>query len=129
MHAQPDQPTPGNHRGHSYKETHMTFDFKTYQEQALTTALPSALNEEYMLGNLAGEVGEVLGAWSKARRDDWPREKLIEELKAEMGGVLWQLAGTCEVFGLSLQEVAEYNLHELADRKARNVISGSGNHR
>lgn len=107
----------------------MTFDFKTYQEQALTTALPSALNEEYMLGNLAGEVGEVLGAWSKARRDNWPREKLIEELKAEMGGVLWQLAGVCEVFGLSLEEVAEYNLHELADRKARNVISGSGNHR
>lgn len=104
-------------------------ELNDYQAQAITTALPSALNEEYMLGNLAGEVGEVLGAWSKAKRDDWPREKLIEELKAEMGGVLWQLAGTCEVFGLSLQEIAEYNLHELADRKTRNVISGSGNHR
>lgn len=104
-------------------------ELNDYQQNAMTTALPSALSEEYMLGNLAGEAGEVLGAWSKARRDDWPREKLIEELKAEMGGVLWQLAGTCEVFGLSLGEVAEYNLHELADRKVRNVISGSGNHR
>lgn len=104
-------------------------ELNDYQQKAMTTALPSALNEEYMLGNLAGEVGEVLGAWSKARRDNWPLEKLLEELKAEMGGVLWQLAGVCEVFGLSLGEVAEYNIHELADRKARNVISGSGNHR
>lgn len=50
-------------------------------------------------------------------------------LKGELGDVLWQLSGLCEVLGFTLQEVAEYNIHKLASRQQRGVIDGNGDDR
>ena len=70
----------------------MTFDFKKYQEQALTTALPSALTMDYLAPGLIAELGEVFGKQAKAVRDGWNTERLNREVCAELGDCLWFLA-------------------------------------
>lgn len=104
-------------------------DFQTYQQEAMTTALPTALNESYMFLNLAAEAGEVAALLAKAGRDGWTVDELRDRAVHELGDVLWQVAGCCEVLGLSLETVAAANLEKLADRKARGAITGSGDYR
>lgn len=70
----------------------MTFDFKTYQQQALTTALPSALTMDYLAPGLIAELGEVFGKQAKAVRDGWDEERLNREVCAELGDCLWFIA-------------------------------------
>lgn len=104
-------------------------ELNDYQAQAMTTALPSALSKEYMFLNLAAEAGEVAGLLAKAGRDGWYVDELRAKAVLELGDVLWQVAGCCEVLGLSLSDVAQANLDKLASRKERGKISGSGDHR
>lgn len=104
-------------------------ELNDYQQKAMTTALPSALNEEYMFLNLAAEAGEVAGLLAKAGRDGWDVDDLRAKAILELGDVLWQVAGCCEVLGLSLSDVAQANLDKLASRKERGKIAGSGDYR
>ena len=64
-------------------------ELSEYQQRAVATALPTALNYDYLIPGLVAEVGEVFGKVAKAVRDEWPRERLQEELKAELGDVCW----------------------------------------
>lgn len=122
-----------------------------YQSAAMRTCMRSCYNIPYMLFNLQGEVGELSSKIAKAIRkeqmwfadDDEEADHneamqcmTIEDradfdigLKGELGDVLWQLTGLCEVLGFSLQEVAEYNIHKLASRQQRGVIDGNGDDR
>lgn len=43
--------------------------------------------------------------------------------------MLWQLCAILDDYGLTLSEVAEYNIAKLNDREKRGVIDGSGNDR
>lgn len=80
---------------------------------------------------LAEEAGEVAGKFSKAVRDDKgyisPERK--EEIKKELGDVLWFVAELCTCLDLNLTDVAQKNLDKLASRKERGVIHGSGDDR
>lgn len=121
-----------------------------YQRAAMRTCMETCYNIPYMLINLQGEVGELSSKIAKAIRKEqiwfeedengWhnvAKEKMTNEehidlelgLKGELGDVLWQLSGLCEVLGFTLQEVAEYNIHKLASRKQRGVIDGNGDNR
>ena len=104
-------------------------ELNDYQAQAMTTALPTALSKEYMFLNLASEAGEVAGLLAKAGRDGWDVDDLRAKAVLELGDVLWQVAGCCEVLGLSLSDVAQANLAKLASRKERGKIAGSGDYR
>ena len=104
-------------------------ELNDYQRKAMTTALPAALSKEYMFLNLASEAGEVAGLLAKAGRDGWDVDDLRAKAVLELGDVLWQVAGCCEVLGLSLSDVAQANLDKLASRKERGKISGSGDQR
>lgn len=64
-------------------------ELSEYQQRAVATALPTALNYDYLIPGLVAEVGEVFGKVAKSVRDEWPRERLQEELKAELGDVYW----------------------------------------
>lgn len=109
-----------------------------YQQQAMTTCMPSCENFSYMMLNLVSEVGEVAGKVAKAIRKgqttieanflDYDNE-LAEALQKECGDVLWQLSGLCYDMGWSLEDIAQQNLDKLADRKQRHVIDGSGDER
>ena len=42
---------------------------------------------------------------------------------------MWYAAALADELGYSLEEIARMNLRKLADRRARNVIHGSGDDR
>lgn len=94
-----------------------------YQQQAMTTCLPSSRNLEYMVLGLSAEAGEVAGKLAKRIRGDDVSDAVI---KAELGDCFWMLAGIATILGVSLSEVLQDNLDKLASRQARGALQGSG---
>ena len=104
----------------------MSFD--EYQEKAHRTA---AYGHPYYPWNLiAEEAHELSEMVSKQmlRGDDKPMPTK-EMIKAEAGDILWGIAEVCTQQGISLQEVANYNINKLADRAKRGVLLGDGDTR
>lgn len=97
-----------------------------YQELAFKTALETAKNPAYMVANLTSEAGEVAGKYAK-----WIRDGVLDEagMQKEVGDVLWQIAGLSTVMGWSLADLASQNLRKLAERQAKNTLTGSGDER
>lgn len=104
-----------------------------YQQRALQTAINrNGKNELFHLAlGLAGETGEVMEKLKKAVRDNESviTEDMKQDLKKELGDVLWYLAVFADYLGIKLQDVADLNLEKLADRQKRNKLSGSGDNR
>ena len=102
--------------------------FNDYQALAKTTAIyPENAKVFYPCLGLAGEVGEVCEKIKKHVRDG--RELDKEELKKELGDVLWYLSALSSDLGIELEDVAVTNYNKLKSRMERNVISGSGDNR
>ena len=125
-------------------------ELNEYQEKAMSTCMPSCENISYMLLNLVGEVGEFASKVAKAVRKDqvkigwWEEGKeadendliptgsfaewneLKEELKKELGDILWQTAGVAYAMNWTLEEVGLGNLDKLAKRKEAGTIVGNG---
>lgn len=72
-------------------------NIEEYQQRAVATALPTALNYDYLIPGLVAEVGEVFGKVAKSVRDEWSRERLQDELKAELGDCVWFWVLLCHV--------------------------------
>jgi NTP pyrophosphatase (non-canonical NTP hydrolase) len=110
----------------------MTFD--EYQKIALSTiagnADPLMQKTIWVLG-IAGEAGEVVEKWKKiiAYKDGVITNEDKEELKKELGDVVWYIAVLARELGISFEEVMERNVKKLADRKQRDVIKGQGDNR
>lgn len=107
--------------------------FETYQLQSRKTWNVIPMNHPivYPTMGLVNEAGEVAGKIKKLFRDKEgkisPEDRLA--LKKELGDVLWYLTQICTELGLSLEEVAEYNLVKLFDRLDRDQIRGDGDER
>jgi NTP pyrophosphatase (non-canonical NTP hydrolase) len=108
-------------------------NFADYQQKSRRTAGYPAIGHPvvYPTLGLANEAGEVAGKIKKVFRDKGGQisEETREALKAELGDVLWYLAQVCTELGLSLDQVAEYNIKKLYDRLERGVIRGEGDNR
>lgn len=107
--------------------------FKEYQEKAKATALYPSIQESYVypaLG-LTNEAGEVAGKIKKIFRDN--NGKLTDEIRhalaKEIGDVMWYVAQLSTELGLSLEDVAQLNIDNLAGRKERGTLHGSGDNR
>ena len=91
-----------------------------YQSLASTTALyPRRLsNLEYPTLGLAGEAGEVANIVKKIQRDNNGviTEDTRIKLKDELGDVLWYISACADELGLTLTQIAEYNVDKLAKR-------------
>lgn len=107
--------------------------YKDYQKESRKTWMLVDANHPitYPTLGLANEVGEVVGKIKKILRDkDGKISKEDKDaLKAELGDVLWYFTQICTELGLSLEEVAEYNLEKLFSRKKRNKLHGDGDNR
>mgnify|MGYP000526290371 CR=1 FL=1 len=98
-----------------------------YQLRASTTAV----YEEplYPITSLMVEAAEFADLFIKP----WLRGDNVEldrkELISEAGDVLWNLSNALYDQGITLEEVADYNLTKLQDRIDRGVLKGSGGNR
>lgn len=110
----------------------MTFD--EYQKQALTTAIfnPDPLMDKTIWAmGISGEAGEVLEKWKKivAYKEGQISDEDKQELKKELGDVVWYIALMAHSLELSFDEIIDLNLKKLADRKERGVQKGAGDSR
>ena len=65
---------------------------------------------------LAGEVGELLGEHKKWLRDGDSYKLFPERVKEELGDLLWYLSNVATKHGLTLEEVANFNLSKTGRR-------------
>ena len=100
--------------------------FEDYEIAAMKTRLPSAGSEYVTLG-LIGEVGEFYGKWAKCLRDGKAWDE--DDMKKELGDILWFLTALCDECDTTLSEVAELNIKKLSSRAARGTLQGSGDSR
>lgn len=95
-------------------------EFSDYQEAASKTALyPNRLNNlEYPTLGLTGEAGEVANVVKKIQRDfdGELTDEIRARLKDELGDVLWYISACADELGLTLTEIAEFNVGKLAKR-------------
>lgn len=109
-------------------------EFNAYQQFTQTTAIypggglcsPDAVI--YTALGLAGEAGELANKAKKIMRDG-DDFRLRNDMRDELGDVLWYLARLSDELGIDLARVARNNVDKLRDRVERGVISGSGDNR
>ncbi len=98
-------------------------NFDEYQDAASVTALyPNRLNNlEYPTLGLAGEAGEVANIVKKIQRDHGGEitDETRAKLKDELGDVLWYISACADELGLSLDEIAAFNVEKLAKRHSK----------
>lgn len=104
-----------------------TYSLNDYQAAAMVTRLPSA-TLDYCQYNLCSEAGEVAGLIAKGIRDG-RKFDYDQNMKKELGDVLWQVAAIAQDHGFTLQDIAEYNLYKLASRRLNGTLQGSGDDR
>jgi NTP pyrophosphatase (non-canonical NTP hydrolase) len=84
---------------------------KTHQKTAANVTEPVVP----LLG-LAGEAGELLSQYKKYLRDADAHLVAKDRIAEELGDLLWYLADTASVFGLTLEDIANANLAKINDR-------------
>jgi len=104
-----------------------------YQEKARATAIYPNVGSNFIYPTLglAGETGEVAEKIKKVIRDNdgVVTEEKKEEIKKELGDVLWYIANLSKELGLTLEDVAEGNLAKLYSRLERDKVHGDGDNR
>lgn len=114
-----------------------------YQARAIKFA--KFKNNDYPFLALSEEAGEISGKLAKYVRKQQcslstaiyeatngcgnDAIQLREDLKKELGDLLWQVSACCYELGLSLSDAAYFNLDKLSDRDERGVIVGEGDNR
>ena len=98
-----------------------------YQHKAVATAQYQHIM--YPISSLMVEAAELADLFIKPmlRGDD--KEISRDEVVSEAGDVLWNLVNLLSDQGITLSEVAEYNLAKVARRVANGTIQGSGGNR
>lgn len=99
-----------------------------YQNESRKTWLFNHKNDEVraILG-LVGESGEIAEKYKKFLRGDGEINR--EDIKKELGDVLYYVARIADNYEITLEDVAISNIKKLKDREERGVIKGSGDNR
>lgn len=129
------------------KKTPAPFDANQYQRDAHQFASYGG-NSLYPVLGLAEEAGEASGKVAKFIRKHegrCPRTGALppngtttlvtedkafrEDLKKELGDVLWMVAEVATNYDLTLGDIMNTNINKLKDRLQRGVIVGEGDNR
>ena len=105
----------------------MSVDFTFNQYSNIATKTDLMRDRTYSILGLVSEVGEVASKEKKFMRDDKEIDK--EELKYELGDILWYLNSYAEQNNLTLEEIAYANNYKLTSRMQRGKIHGDGDQR
>jgi NTP pyrophosphatase (non-canonical NTP hydrolase) len=103
------------------------FGFEHYQTAAGLTITPDQDNEDRKVNaalGLAGEAGEVVELIKKAMFHGKPYT--AEQIKSELGDVLWYLNQMAYAHGLTLAEIAQANADKLRARYPNGFVKGGG---
>jgi NTP pyrophosphatase (non-canonical NTP hydrolase) len=109
-------------------------NFNEYQKLAIRTNLAKEdrfkeiIQQVLGLADEAGEVQSIFKKWIRDQGADF--DKLdINNVKKEMGDVLWYIAVIAHDLGIPLNDLAETNIEKLSSRLDRGKITGSGDDR
>ena len=115
-------------------------NLNTYQKESRKFAKYNIPTIYPVLG-LAGEVGEVCEKIKKLIRDNNALSCINsevhieidhdkkEQIKNELGDVLWYIANLAYDLGFELSDIAKNNIEKLNSRLERGVICGDGDER
>lgn len=108
-------------------------EFNDYQQRARQTALyPNKDNNFiYPTLGLVGEAGEVAEKIKKVLRDNGGIITLEkkEEIKKELGDVLWYVSNLAYELDIGLEDIAQGNIEKLFSRMERDKLHGDGDNR
>lgn len=114
-------------------KNHVAFwSMDIYQQKTRSTAIyPRDKALEYLALGLVGEAGEVANKIKKVIRGDKNKNDLEfrEQIKDELGDVMWYLAQLCDAVNTSMSSIADRNIAKLALRKSQNKLKGDGDNR
>lgn len=82
----------------------------------------------YLTAGLGSEAGEVLGKVKKRVRDG-EGPQYIEDIRAELGDVMWYASQLATLHNIKMSDVLNYNVEKLSSRTARGRIRGNGDTR
>ncbi|MFA5086090.1 MAG: nucleoside triphosphate pyrophosphohydrolase family protein [Candidatus Paceibacterota bacterium] len=107
--------------------------FEEYQAESRKTAIYPDKDNNFIYPTLglAGEAGEVAEKVKKVLRDGngIVSDEKREEIKKELGDVLWYLANLSTELKIPFEEVASKNIEKLQSRQQRGELHGSGDNR
>lgn len=92
-------------------------NMQEYQELAMRTSMKFSVYQEALASGaicLAGEVGEFC---NKVKKHLWHGHALTDQdMREELGDILWYVATLAEHMGLTLEEIAQENIAKLQKR-------------
>lgn len=104
-----------------------------YQKKAITTGRDKGAKDEFfhLVLGLVGESGEIAEKVKKLIRDKNSdlSQVDIDDMKKELGDVLWYTASLANYLNIDLEDIAQTNLDKLSSRKQRGLIGGDGDNR
>jgi NTP pyrophosphatase (non-canonical NTP hydrolase) len=113
-------------------------NFDEYQRRAIKTDLfggkPQPVDSHAFLAQLLGlmgEAGEISEKFKKIIRDQDAKltKENKQEIKKELGDLLWYISVVSTYLGLKLDDVATFNIDKLASRLERGKLRGKGDNR
>ena len=107
--------------------------FEEYQKLSRKTAIYPNKNNNFIYPTLGltGEAGEVAEKIKKVLRDNngVVDDLKRQEIKKELGDVLWYLSQIATELDLSLDDIATFNVEKLSSRQEKSKLSGDGDDR
>jgi NTP pyrophosphatase (non-canonical NTP hydrolase) len=108
-------------------------NFEEYQKEVNKHAVYPIVGKKfvYPVLGLVGEAGEVAEKIKKILRDNDGNvsEEQKNEIKKELGDVLWYLSQLAIDLEISLDDVASCNIEKIKSRRERGVVKGIGDNR
>lgn len=98
----------------------MIFEDYQFERKKLFDKQPINKEEQVLIqasNSMGGEVGELQNVVKKIYRDHkGDYNEMREELKEELGGVIWYFVNFCDIAMIDPQEVFNYNIRQLEKR-------------
>lgn len=108
-------------------------NFDEYQKKSRETAVYPEMGNNFVYPTLglSGEAGEVSEKIKKVIRDKGGviDDATREEIKKELGDVLWYLSQIASELKIPFDDVAQFNIEKLQSRLNRGTIHGNGDNR
>lgn len=88
-------------------------EYQKLAARTINTKLDGDAIEFHALHGMVGEIGEIHSIYQKSYQG---HDMDFEELKKELGDLLWFIAEYCTILKLSLEDIMQMNIDKLKKR-------------